>query len=1266
MRNDAPSDDPSPARGTRPPEAGAAFWKRRPVILVAVAAALSAGVALAALSGVRSEQIATNLQEDSCKEACTKVFGEFFDGECKRQCESSGGGGSEGGGGGSGGPTCPFYCAVGCFPGTDQCIPNTSGGGEGSGGGGTGREGGSGGSGPACTPDTPCSAACPSGACGNGLTCVNGRCGNDPYECRPACAAGQICSTESGQPRCITDVCAKCSSDEYCMNSACYACSSDPSKCAQSERGCTSDTQCDTNQRCDTTTRTCEADLRLCTSDAQCSNGLTCVQGRCGNSDTVCSPPCTGNTSCDLVNDRPTCTYDACSLCSNDEFCWADACYACSTNPEQCETGIDDTCGGACGSNQVCRSGGCRNTPYCDSHPNDPTCEEAPRSTCQGRCGSGQACVANTCVNSAWCNGHLEDPACQERDPDAPPDEPTDPSDPATPTDPIDPCSTLSAFPGCLGGLGGGSGGAVTATGTGGRVTTIGVPSCAPSTVVVGGSATCTVSLQPGFPGAITELVLLDEQVAVARGTFDADCAIDRTSTEPWYTCTLSGTFNVAGNRRVRVRGWQAGQQFVITSSVESVVVTGTTPNCPYEPTIFVEPSSLSLTAGATATLRVVAGNGATSWAISPSTLGNGIAPASVAGASALAPTAVTYTASKAGVEQLVVTAAHEGCASASVTLPVTVTAAATSSSQPTIAAMNCPDTVPSGSRATCSVTVAGTGSGATGIALKTAGGVWKSAILPLASCADGACTLTTTDGITAQLRLYAAVLNATGGEVTNSAPGVVVKVGAATSSVAKAPQISPSSTSFVGSTVVTIESNEPDAMVYYTLDGSDPDEGSRAVVGPLTLTATTTVKARAFQPGKTMSPVASRTYTEQAAAADPTFSPESGSYAKTQRITLSSTTSGATIRYTTDGTTPTLASAEYEEPIKVAATTTVRARAWVNGAAASGVASASYIILPASDVAVAAPTMTPPPGTFDAEPRVSLATTTQGATIRYTLDGSDPSPTSEAYATPLVLTQDTTVRAQAFKSGMRESDVAKGAYVVTLKVAPPVADPGTGAYERTVTVRLSTTTEGAVVHYTTDGSDPTSSSPTYSDALTFGVGTTTLRAVATKGGWAASEPTVATYTVAAPAPLCGNGRIDAGESCDDTLLGGKTCADFPPFTAGTLRCADYCGFDLSGCGQTVSGSAATPPPATCTRPVRLSFTTNRTSIVRGSKAKLTWSAQNAASVGMKPLPGKPLQTSGTLEVSPTVTTTYTLTAAPEDGACESESVEVRVTVTAG
>ena len=75
-----------------------------------------------------------------------------------------------------------------------------------------------------------------------------------------------------------------------------------------------------------------------------------------------------------------------------------------------------------------------------------------------------------------------------------------------------------------------------------------------------------------------------------------------------------------------------------------------------------------------------------------------------------------------------------------------------------------------------------------------------------------------------------------------------------------------------------------------------------------------------------------------------PTFSPAGGTYKTAQTVTISCATSGATIYYTTDGTTPSASSTKYNAAIKISETTTLKAIAVKDGTESS-VAEATYTI---------------------------------------------------------------------------------------------------------------------------------------------------------------------------------------------------------------------------------------------------------------------------------------------------------------------------------
>lgn len=77
--------------------------------------------------------------------------------------------------------------------------------------------------------------------------------------------------------------------------------------------------------------------------------------------------------------------------------------------------------------------------------------------------------------------------------------------------------------------------------------------------------------------------------------------------------------------------------------------------------------------------------------------------------------------------------------------------------------------------------------------------------------------------------------------------------------------------------------------------------------------------------------------------AATPTFNPPGGAYTQPMHVSIASTTPGATIRYTTDGSAPGTTSTLYTAPIPVSATTTIKAIAYATGFEPSYVASATY-----------------------------------------------------------------------------------------------------------------------------------------------------------------------------------------------------------------------------------------------------------------------------------------------------------------------------------
>jgi hypothetical protein len=79
----------------------------------------------------------------------------------------------------------------------------------------------------------------------------------------------------------------------------------------------------------------------------------------------------------------------------------------------------------------------------------------------------------------------------------------------------------------------------------------------------------------------------------------------------------------------------------------------------------------------------------------------------------------------------------------------------------------------------------------------------------------------------------------------------------------------------------------------------------------------------------------------------------------------------------------------------------------------------------------VAKPSFEPPSAIYENPVTVTLGCATSGATVRYTLDGTEPGPNSAQYAQPFVLEHSALLRVRAFKDGMTPSDIVCADYSI-------------------------------------------------------------------------------------------------------------------------------------------------------------------------------------------------------------------------------------------
>ncbi|MCR4640818.1 MAG: chitobiase/beta-hexosaminidase C-terminal domain-containing protein [Lachnospiraceae bacterium] len=273
-----------------------------------------------------------------------------------------------------------------------------------------------------------------------------------------------------------------------------------------------------------------------------------------------------------------------------------------------------------------------------------------------------------------------------------------------------------------------------------------------------------------------------------------------------------------------------------------------------------------------------------------------------------------------------------------------------------------------------------------------------------------------------------------------------------------------------------------------------------------------------------------------QEKTATPVASPATGtSLSVGDTVSLSCATAGASIYYTTDGSTPTVNSALYENVIVVPESAagkrfTVRAIAVAEGYLVSNVAAFYYTVAEiAPQEQTATPVASPSSGaSLSVGDTVTLSCATAGASIYYTTDGSTPTESSTRYQNAIVVPESAagksfTLKAIAMAEGFLNSEAVSFTYVIAAaeeKVAAvPTADPADGSSLKAGdTIRLSCTTEGAEIRYTTDGSTPTESSTLYQSAIVVPESAAgksfTLKAIAMAEAYVTSSVASFSYSV--------------------------------------------------------------------------------------------------------------------------------------------------------
>ena len=229
------------------------------------------------------------------------------------------------------------------------------------------------------------------------------------------------------------------------------------------------------------------------------------------------------------------------------------------------------------------------------------------------------------------------------------------------------------------------------------------------------------------------------------------------------------------------------------------------------------------------------------------------------------------------------------------------------------------------------------------------------------------------------------------------------------------------SGTVFDGMQSVTIECEDEDAAIYYTLDGSELTAESTPY-RRFRITGKTTVKAAAVNNG-IWSEIAVAHYA-LGNCVEPVIAPAGGSRFShsNQTVSIAWNESDGVLRYTLDGSDPTEESAEYTGEFTISNTTTVKAKVFSDKYFDSDVVSATLV---REWLQVATPVISAAAEFTGEKSRVTVSCATDGATIRYTIDGSEPSTDSEMYEGVFYVTNSCMIKAIAMMDDFLDSAVA-------------------------------------------------------------------------------------------------------------------------------------------------------------------------------------------------------------------------------------------------
>ncbi|WNG61159.1 hypothetical protein F0U59_45445 [Archangium gephyra] len=312
---------------------------------------------------------------------------------------------------------------------------------------------------------------------------------------------------------------------------------------------------------------------------------------------------------------------------------------------------------------------------------------------------------------------------------------------------------------------------------------------------------------------------------------------------------------------------------------------------------------------------------------------------------------------------------------------------------------------------------------------------------------------------------------------------------------------------------------------------------------------------------------------------------PNGGTFKENVSVTLlceDGTGSGCDATYyTTDGSTPSASSTRYSAPVALSQNTPLKFFSVDKSGNAETVQTQSFVV----DTAAPTTTATPAAGTYNVAQSVTLAcddgTGTGCAATYFTTDGSEPTTSSPQYTASISIAANTTLKFFSVDTVGHAETVNTATYVIDTVAPTTTATPAGGTYDEAQNVTLACDdgagTGCSATHYTTDGSEPTTSSPRYSAPIPLDA-STTLKFFSVDAAGNAEAVQTAAYVINTSIPTVS--ATPAGGLYRTTQSVTLNCN--PGATGGTCVAVYY----------TTDGSTPTTSSATYSSPISVAVTT--------------------------------------------------------------------------